>query len=118
MPLLPNILIPAILTALINQCVQLWIFQVIQTILPKSFGYFPPKLVGGNSKPIMHFDANTSVDDFPDSTETSAEEEVDITILSHEVDTHLLKMVPRKDTAISSNVRIFYHKRCAGSCIK
>nr|XP_010306227.1 PREDICTED: kinesin-like protein KIF20A [Balearica regulorum gibbericeps] len=58
--------------------------QVIQTILPKSFGYFQPKLVGGNGKPIMHFDANTSVDDFPDSTETSAEEEVDITILSHE----------------------------------
>ncbi|NXJ29662.1 KI20A protein, partial [Dicrurus megarhynchus] len=58
--------------------------QVIQTILPKNFGYFPPKLVGGDGKPIMHFDANTSVDDFPDSTETSAEEEVDITILSHE----------------------------------
>ncbi|NXW21142.1 KI20A protein, partial [Circaetus pectoralis] len=58
--------------------------QVIQTIVPKSFGYFPPKLVGGNGKPIVHFDANTSVDDFPDSTETSAEEEVDITILSHE----------------------------------
>ncbi|NXQ90414.1 KI20A protein, partial [Nyctibius grandis] len=58
--------------------------QVIQTMLPKSFGYFPPKLVGGNGKPIVRFDANTSVDDFPDSTETSAEEEVDITILSHE----------------------------------
>ncbi|NXJ55969.1 KI20A protein, partial [Spizaetus tyrannus] len=58
--------------------------QVIQTILPKSFGYFPPKLVGGNGKPVVHFDANTSVDDFPDSTETSAEVEVDITILSHE----------------------------------
>ncbi|NXE92280.1 KI20A protein, partial [Menura novaehollandiae] len=58
--------------------------QVIQTILPKSFGYFPPKLVGGDGKPIMHFDANTSVEDFPGSTETSAEEEVDITILSHE----------------------------------
>ncbi|KFU95544.1 Kinesin-like KIF20A, partial [Chaetura pelagica] len=58
--------------------------QVIQTILPKSFGYFPPKLDGGNGKPIVHFDANTSVDDFPDSTETSADEEVDITILSHE----------------------------------
>ncbi|NXY76905.1 KI20A protein, partial [Glareola pratincola] len=56
--------------------------QVIQTILPKSFGYFPPKLVGGDGKPIVHFD--TSVDDFPDSTETSIEEEVDITILSHE----------------------------------
>ncbi|NXN48807.1 KI20A protein, partial [Rynchops niger] len=58
--------------------------QVIQTILPKSFGYFQPKLVGGDGKPIVHFDANTSVDDFPDSTETSMEEEVDITILSHE----------------------------------
>ncbi|NXX55809.1 KI20A protein, partial [Scopus umbretta] len=58
--------------------------QVIQTILPKSFGCFPPKLVGGDGKPIIHFDASTSVDDFPDSTETSAEEEVDITILSHE----------------------------------
>ncbi|NXJ95571.1 KI20A protein, partial [Corythaixoides concolor] len=58
--------------------------QVIQTILPKSFGYFPPKLVGGNGKPIVRFDVNTSVDDFPDSAETSAEEEVDITILSHE----------------------------------
>ncbi|NXB59134.1 KI20A protein, partial [Struthidea cinerea] len=58
--------------------------QVIQTILPKNFGYFPPKLVGRDGKPIMHFDANTSVDDFPDSPETSAEEEVDITILSHE----------------------------------
>ncbi|KFV90917.1 Kinesin-like KIF20A, partial [Fulmarus glacialis] len=57
--------------------------QVIQTILPKSFGYFPPKLVGGDGKPIIHF-ANTSVDDFPDSTETSVEEDVDITILSHE----------------------------------
>ncbi|KFQ40261.1 Kinesin-like KIF20A, partial [Mesitornis unicolor] len=58
--------------------------QVIQTVLPKSFGYFPPKLVGGDGKPLMHFDASTSVDDFPDSTETSTEEEVDITILSHE----------------------------------
>ncbi|NXW93246.1 KI20A protein, partial [Alopecoenas beccarii] len=58
--------------------------QVIQTILPKNFGYFPPKLAGGNSKPVVHFDANISVDDLPDSTETSTEEEVDITILSHE----------------------------------
>ncbi|NXH40730.1 KI20A protein, partial [Dicaeum eximium] len=57
--------------------------QVTQTILPKSFGYFPPKLVGGDGKPIMYFDANTSADDFAGSTETSAEEEVDITILSH-----------------------------------
>ncbi|XP_054250624.1 kinesin-like protein KIF20A [Indicator indicator] len=58
--------------------------QVIQTILPRSFNYFPPKLVGGDGRAIVHFDANTSTDDFPDSAETSAEEEVDITILSHE----------------------------------
>ncbi|XP_061304438.1 kinesin-like protein KIF20A [Pezoporus flaviventris] len=58
--------------------------QVIQTILPKSLDTFSPKLVGGCGKPIMQFDAGTSVDDFPDSTETYAEEEVDITILSHE----------------------------------
>ncbi|XP_068788781.1 kinesin-like protein KIF20A [Struthio camelus] len=58
--------------------------QVIQTILPKSFGYFPPKLVGSDGKPIINFDVNTSVDDFPDGTEISVEEEVDITILSHE----------------------------------
>ncbi|NXO25919.1 KI20A protein, partial [Cisticola juncidis] len=58
--------------------------QVIQTILPKNFGYFPPKLVGGDGKPVMHFDTNTSVGDFANSTETSEEEEVDITILSHE----------------------------------
>ncbi|OXB66743.1 hypothetical protein ASZ78_005718 [Callipepla squamata] len=73
-----------VLMPLINQCVRLWVIQVIQTVLPKSLGYFPPKLVGGDGKPIVHFDANTSVDDFPDSNETSAEEEVDITILSHE----------------------------------
>ncbi|KAM9302565.1 kinesin-like protein KIF20A [Morus bassanus] len=58
--------------------------QVIQTILPKSCGYFSPKLVGGGGKPIVHFDANTCVDDSPESTESSTEEEVDITILSHE----------------------------------
>ncbi|NXQ44975.1 KI20A protein, partial [Catharus fuscescens] len=58
--------------------------QVTQTILPNNFGYFPPKLVGGDVKPVTHFDANISVDDFAGSTETSAEEEVDITILSHE----------------------------------
>ncbi|NWT11003.1 KI20A protein, partial [Vireo altiloquus] len=60
------------------------IARQVRTILPKNFGYFPPKLVGSDGKPIVHFDANTSVDDLPDSTETSAEEEVDITILSHE----------------------------------
>ncbi|NXN10377.1 KI20A protein, partial [Indicator maculatus] len=58
--------------------------QVIQTILPRNFNYFPPKLVGRDGRAIVHFDANSSTDDFPDSAETSAEEEVDITILSHE----------------------------------
>ncbi|XP_040401508.1 kinesin-like protein KIF20A isoform X2 [Cygnus olor] len=58
--------------------------QVIQTILPKSLGYFPPKLLGGDGKPIVRFDANTSLDDLPGCTEASTEEEVDITILSHE----------------------------------
>ncbi|XP_031468729.1 kinesin-like protein KIF20A isoform X4 [Phasianus colchicus] len=58
--------------------------QVIQAVLPKSLGDFPPKLVGSDGKSIVRFDVNTSVDDFPDSNETSAEEEVDITILSHE----------------------------------
>ncbi|XP_009073111.1 PREDICTED: kinesin-like protein KIF20A [Acanthisitta chloris] len=58
--------------------------QVVQTILPKNCGYFSSKLAGGDGKLIMHFDANTSTDDFPDTAETSAEEEVDITILSHE----------------------------------
>ncbi|XP_072185486.1 kinesin-like protein KIF20A isoform X2 [Excalfactoria chinensis] len=58
--------------------------QVIQTVLPKNLSDLPPKLVGGDGKPIVRFDVNTSVDDFPDCNETSAEEEVDITILSHE----------------------------------
>lgn len=102
--LLPAILTSAVLMALINQCVQLWAFQVIQAVLPKNLGDFPPKLVGGDGKPIVRFDVNTSVDDFPDSNETSAEEEVDITILSHEVDRHLLKTVP-KATGISSDIR-------------
>lgn len=79
-------------------------FQVIQTVLPKNLGDFPPKLIGGDGKPIVCFDVNKSQDDFPDSNETSAEEEVDITILSHEVDKHLLKIVP-KATTISSDIR-------------
>lgn len=104
--LLPAILTSAVLMALINQCVQIWVFQVIQTVLPKSLGDFPPKLVGGDGKSIVRFDVNTSVDDFPDSNETFAEEEVDITILSHEVNKHLLKIIP-KAIGISS------HKKCA-----
>lgn len=68
-------------------------------------GYFPPKLVGGDGKPIVRFDVNASLDDLPDCTEASTEEEVDITILSHEVDKHLLKTEPRKAVAISSDMR-------------
>ncbi|NXT73376.1 KI20A protein, partial [Zapornia atra] len=84
--------------------------QVIQTILPKSFGYFPPKIVGSNGKPIVHF-ANTSVDDFPDSTETSAEEEVDITILSHEdllktTETLKAKLVAERQSKLLLEVQI------------
>ncbi|NXD95281.1 KI20A protein, partial [Chaetorhynchus papuensis] len=85
--------------------------QVIQTILPKNFGYFPPKLVGGDGKPIMHFDPNTSVDDFPDSAETSAEEEVDITILSHEdllkaAETLKEKLVAERQSKLLLEVKI------------
>ncbi|NXM49005.1 KI20A protein, partial [Gymnorhina tibicen] len=85
--------------------------QVIQTILPKNFGCFPPKLVGGDGKPIMHFDANTSEDDFPDSTETSAEEEVDITILSHEdllktAETLKEKLVAERQSKLLLEVKI------------
>ncbi|NXK38171.1 KI20A protein, partial [Piprites chloris] len=85
--------------------------QVIQTILPKSLGYFSPKLDGGDGKPIMNFDANTSVDDFPDSTETSTEEEVDITILSHEdllktTETLKEKLVAERQSKLLLEVKI------------
>lgn len=55
----------------------------------------------------MQFDAATSVDDFNDSTESCAEEEVDITILSHEVGAHLPEIVPKKANTISYNIRSF-----------
>ncbi|NXA54082.1 KI20A protein, partial [Nothocercus julius] len=58
--------------------------QVIQTILPQSFGNFAPTLMGSDGKPIMNFDVNTPVGDLPGSTDPSEEDEVDITILSHE----------------------------------
>nr|XP_023963200.1 kinesin-like protein KIF20A [Chrysemys picta bellii] len=59
--------------------------QVIQTIHPQTFGYFAPKLVGKNGKPIVHFDANISAEEVPDEDiDTSSEEEVDITIMTHE----------------------------------
>ncbi|XP_065255706.1 kinesin-like protein KIF20A [Emys orbicularis] len=59
--------------------------QVIQTIHPQTFGYFAPKLVGKNCKPIVHFDANISAEEVPDEDiDTSSEEEVDITIMTHE----------------------------------
>ncbi|CAM5089842.1 unnamed protein product [Eretmochelys imbricata] len=59
--------------------------QVIQTIHPQTFGYFAPKLVGKDGRPIVHFDANISAEEFPDEDiDTSSEEEVDITIMTHE----------------------------------
>ncbi|XP_039377264.1 kinesin-like protein KIF20A isoform X2 [Mauremys reevesii] len=59
--------------------------QVIQTIHPQTFGYFAPKLVGKDGKPIVHFDANISAEEVPDEDiDTSSEEEVDITIMTHE----------------------------------
>ncbi|NXD16509.1 KI20A protein, partial [Nothocercus nigrocapillus] len=58
--------------------------QVIQTILPQSFGYFAPTLMGSDGKPIMNFDVNPPVGDLPGSTDPSEEDDVDITILSHE----------------------------------
>ncbi|XP_061198824.1 kinesin-like protein KIF20A [Neopsephotus bourkii] len=85
--------------------------QVIQTILPKGLDGFSPKLVGGCGKPIMQFDAGTSVDDFPDSTETYAEEEVDITILSHEdllktAEDLKEKLVAERQSKLSLEVKI------------
>ncbi|TFK11324.1 fibulin-7-like [Platysternon megacephalum] len=58
---------------------------VIQTIHPQTFGYFAPKLVGKDGKPIVHFDANISAEEVPDEDiDSSSEEEVDITIMTHE----------------------------------
>uniref|UniRef100_A0A7M4FFJ6 Kinesin-like protein n=1 Tax=Crocodylus porosus TaxID=8502 RepID=A0A7M4FFJ6_CROPO len=57
--------------------------QVIQTVIPNNFESFVPKLVGKDGKPLMHSDANISAQELSDM-ETSVEEEVDITIMSHE----------------------------------
>ncbi|XP_067409857.1 kinesin-like protein KIF20A isoform X2 [Emydura macquarii macquarii] len=59
--------------------------QVIQTIHPRTFGFFAPRLVGKDGKSIVHFDANVSAEELPDEDiDTSSEEEVDITIMTHE----------------------------------
>ncbi|KAM9166046.1 kinesin-like protein KIF20A [Pangshura tecta] len=58
--------------------------QIIQTIHPQTFGYFAPKLVGKDGKPIVHFDANISEEVPDENIDTSSEEEVDITIMTHE----------------------------------
>ncbi|XP_019354211.1 kinesin-like protein KIF20A isoform X2 [Alligator mississippiensis] len=57
--------------------------QVIQTVIPNNSESFVPRLVGKDGKPLMHFDANISAQELPDM-EISVEEEVDITIMSHE----------------------------------
>lgn len=68
------------------------IFQVIQTVIPNNSESFVPRLVGKDGKPLMHFDANISAQELPDM-EISVEEEVDITIMSHEVVTNLTSYI-------------------------
>ncbi|XP_061455003.1 kinesin-like protein KIF20A isoform X3 [Rhineura floridana] len=58
--------------------------QVIQTFQHQIFDYFPPKYIGREDKPTVHFD-DISADQLPeDSCISSEEEEIDITIMSHE----------------------------------
>ncbi|KAJ7338841.1 hypothetical protein JRQ81_012743 [Phrynocephalus forsythii] len=60
--------------------------QVIQTFPQKIYDYFPQKYIGKESKPTVHFDI--SAEQFPEDTDISSysetEEEIDITIMSHE----------------------------------
>ncbi|XP_008114380.1 kinesin-like protein KIF20A [Anolis carolinensis] len=60
--------------------------QVIQTFQHKMFDYFPKKHFGREGNFAVHFD-DISSEHLPEDTDTSfseAEEEIDITILSHE----------------------------------
>ncbi|XP_062986824.1 kinesin-like protein KIF20A [Elgaria multicarinata webbii] len=59
--------------------------QVIQTFHHKIFDYFPPKYIGKEDKPTVHFD-DISAEQVPEDTNISccSEEEIDITIMSHE----------------------------------
>ncbi|XP_075776786.1 kinesin-like protein KIF20A isoform X3 [Pelodiscus sinensis] len=60
--------------------------QVTQTIHSQTFEYFAPRLLGKDGKPIVHFDANIFSEELPDEDidTFSSEEEVDITIMTHE----------------------------------
>ncbi|KAG8133618.1 hypothetical protein E2320_011412 [Naja naja] len=60
--------------------------QVIPTFQHKLFDYFPPKYSRREDKPTVHFD-DISIEQFPtfaDIPSSSEDEEIDITILSHE----------------------------------
>ncbi|XP_026544660.1 kinesin-like protein KIF20A [Notechis scutatus] len=60
--------------------------QVIPTFQHKLFDYFPPKYSRREDKPTVHFD-DASIEQFPtyaNIPSSSEDEEIDITILSHE----------------------------------
>ncbi|KAM6453773.1 kinesin-like protein KIF20A isoform 7-T8 [Liasis olivaceus] len=60
--------------------------QIIQTFQHKLFDYFPQKYTRREDKPTVHFD-EISIEQFPmyaDVATSSEDEEIDITILSHE----------------------------------
>ncbi|XP_026561670.1 kinesin-like protein KIF20A [Pseudonaja textilis] len=60
--------------------------QVIPTFQHKLFDYFPPKYSRREDKPTVHFD-DASIETFPtyaNIPSSSEDEEIDITILSHE----------------------------------
>ncbi|ETE64943.1 Kinesin-like protein KIF20A, partial [Ophiophagus hannah] len=60
--------------------------QVIPTFQHKLFDYFPPKYSRREDKPTVHFD-DISIEQFPtyaNIPSSSEDEEIDITILSHE----------------------------------
>ncbi|XP_074841887.1 kinesin-like protein KIF20A [Carettochelys insculpta] len=59
--------------------------QVIQAVHPQTFEYFAPRLIGKEGRPVLHFDASISAEELPDEDlDSSSEEEVDITIMTHE----------------------------------
>nr|XP_056710891.1 kinesin-like protein KIF20A [Euleptes europaea] len=60
--------------------------QIIQTFQPKIFDYFPPQYSGREGKLTVHFD-DISAEELPDDTNissSSSEEEIDISIMTHE----------------------------------
>ncbi|XP_054841858.1 kinesin-like protein KIF20A [Eublepharis macularius] len=60
--------------------------QIIQTFQPKIFDYFNPQNSGREGKPTVQFD-DISAEELPDDTNissSSSEEEIDISIMTHE----------------------------------